>query len=255
MPGAGEDRAEASSKMRLDYSGLKRQHMAARSEKERQALDADFRREIEARGTALAHVAPNLKALEQFQAVKVLPRCRPPVLSRCLCPEFGAAGWRATWAPTCRLDFQRAMSVDFFPVTSVVGKAMSVACVLMHLRSQLCEKQVSFTVEDDQRHEALHDAQARERQQEEELEGARAEAKAAARAFNEVQQKRYDAFTSAFEHIASVIDPIFKDLTRSRCARSFSPPCRTPGSTMTPSRCQKRTDADEMRCVFLPGTV
>ena len=32
-----------------------------------------------------------------------------------------------------------------------------------------------------------------------------------------MRQERYDAFTAAFEHIAAVIDPIFKDLTRSRC--------------------------------------
>ncbi len=64
-------------------------------------------------------------------------------------------------------------------------------------------------------------AQAREREQEEELEAVRRDAKAAAKAFNDVRQKRYDAFTAAFEHIASVIDPIFKDLTRGRCALSF----------------------------------
>lgn len=63
--------------------------------------------------------------------------------------------------------------------------------------------------------------QAREREQEEELEAARKEAKAIAKDFNAVRQQRYDAFTVAFEHIASVIDPIFKDLTRSRCARDI----------------------------------
>lgn len=51
------------------------------------------------------------------------------------------------------------------------------------------------------------------------LEAARKEAKAIAKAFNGVRQQRYDAFTAAFEHIASVIDSIFKDLTRSRCAQ------------------------------------
>ena len=60
--------------------------------------------------------------------------------------------------------------------------------------------------------------QAQEREREEELEATRKQAKAAARAFNAVRQERYDAFTAAFEHIASEIDPIFKDLTRSRCA-------------------------------------
>ena len=58
---------------------------------------------------------------------------------------------------------------------------------------------------------------------EEELEAARKEAKGAARAFNAVRQERYDAFTAAFEHIAAVIDPIFKDLTRSRCVQQAHP--------------------------------
>lgn len=69
--------------------------------------------------------------------------------------------------------------------------------------------------------------QAKEREQEEVLEAARKEAKAIARAFNTVRQQRYDAFTAAFEHIASVIDPIFKDLTRSRCALP-APVCSFP---------------------------
>ncbi|BDA42403.1 Structural maintenance of chromosomes protein 1A [Coccomyxa sp. Obi] len=126
--GADEDdeRANASGRFKLDFSGLKGQHKAARSAAEREALHAEFRREIDARVATLAHVAPNLKALEQFQAIK-----------------------------------------------------------------------------------------AREREQEQVLEEARKEAKAIAKAFNSVRQKRYDAFSAAFEHIASVIDPIFKELTRS----------------------------------------
>ncbi|EIE20863.1 RecF/RecN/SMC protein [Coccomyxa subellipsoidea C-169] len=121
-----QERAGTSGRFKLDFSGLKRQLTAARSEADRESLHSDFRREIDARVAALAHVAPNLKALEQFQAVK-----------------------------------------------------------------------------------------AREREQEVVLEAARKEAKAIAKAFNGVRQQRYDAFTAAFEHIASVIDSIFKDLTRS----------------------------------------
>lgn len=55
----------------------------------------------------------------------------------------------------------------------------------------------------------------KEREQLEELEGARRESKAATEAFQAVQQARYDAFTAAFEHVAARIDPIYKELTRS----------------------------------------
>lgn len=68
---ADEERAGTSGRFKLDFSGLKRQLTAARSEADRESLHSDFRREIDARVAALAHVAPNLKALEQFQAVKV----------------------------------------------------------------------------------------------------------------------------------------------------------------------------------------
>ena len=54
--------------------------MAASGEKEREALAAEFHYEIEARTAALARVAPNLKALEQFQAVKVLPSPSQPTV-------------------------------------------------------------------------------------------------------------------------------------------------------------------------------
>ena len=50
----------------------------------------------------------------------------------------------------------------------------------------------------------------KEREQLEELEAARRESKAATEAFQAVQQRRYDAFTSAFEHVAAHIDPIYK---------------------------------------------
>ena len=60
----------------MDFSGLKRQHMSARGSKERDALDSDFKSEIEEREKALSRAAPNLKALQQFEAVKVtLPPC------------------------------------------------------------------------------------------------------------------------------------------------------------------------------------
>lgn len=72
---ADEERAGAAGRFKLDFSGLKRQLTTVRSEADREALHADFRREIDARVASLAHVAPNLKALEQFQAVKVRP-CR-----------------------------------------------------------------------------------------------------------------------------------------------------------------------------------
>jgi hypothetical protein len=61
--------------------------------------------------------------------------------------------------------------------------------------------------------------QAREKEQDAELEAARVAARAAGRAFGDVRQQRIDAFQAAFGHIAEAIDPIFKDLTRSRCGR------------------------------------
>ena len=67
----------------MDYSGLKRQHMSARGTKERDALDADFKCEIEEREKALSRAAPNLKALQQFEAVKVT---LPPYTSQKPCP-------------------------------------------------------------------------------------------------------------------------------------------------------------------------
>ena len=68
---ADEQRAKAQGKFRLDFSGLKRQHMSARGGREREALDSDFKTEIEEREKALSRAAPNLKALQQFEAVKV----------------------------------------------------------------------------------------------------------------------------------------------------------------------------------------
>ena len=74
---ADEQRAKAQGQFRLDFSGLKRQHMAARSGKEREALEADFKSEVEEREKALSRAAPNLKALQQFEAVKVSPISAP----------------------------------------------------------------------------------------------------------------------------------------------------------------------------------
>ena len=69
---ADEQRAKAQGKFRLDFSGLNRQHISVRGSKEREALDSDFTSEIEEREKALSRAAPNLKALQQFEAVKVM---------------------------------------------------------------------------------------------------------------------------------------------------------------------------------------
>lgn len=68
---ADDQRAKAEGKFELDFSGLKRAKTAVRGAKEREALDADFKTEIEQREKALSKAAPNLKALQQFEAVKV----------------------------------------------------------------------------------------------------------------------------------------------------------------------------------------
>ena len=68
---ADEQRAKAEGKFKLDFSGLKRAKTAVRGAKEREALDVDFRAKVEQREKALSKAAPNLKALQQFEAVKV----------------------------------------------------------------------------------------------------------------------------------------------------------------------------------------
>ena len=73
---ADDQRAKAEGKFKLDFSGLKRAKTAVRGAKEREALDADFRAEVEQREKALSKAAPNLKALQQFEAVKVELFCR-----------------------------------------------------------------------------------------------------------------------------------------------------------------------------------
>ncbi|KAJ3214675.1 Structural maintenance of chromosomes protein 1 [Dinochytrium kinnereticum] len=49
-----------------------------------------------------------------------------------------------------------------------------------------------------------------------EFENARREAKAARDAFNAVKQKRFQLFNDAFRHISESIDPIYKELTKSK---------------------------------------
>ena len=63
--------------------------------------------------------------------------------------------------------------------------------------------------------EQYEDVKVREREQVEELEGARRECKSAAESFNSIRQRRFDLFSAALTHVTSNIDPIYKDLTRS----------------------------------------
>lgn len=124
--GAGPSSAQKQRKVRLDFSGL---DAAAklRDRKNRDAWEKEVLASIEEMRAELSRLAPNLKAVEQYEAIR--------------------------------------------------------------------EK---------------------EREQLEELEAARRESKAATEAFQTVQQKRYDAFMQAFEHVAHHIDPIYKELTRSQ---------------------------------------
>ena len=57
--------------MQLDYSGLSREHKAASEGRERDKLATQFQAYIEERSALLAKLAPNLKAVEQYEAVKV----------------------------------------------------------------------------------------------------------------------------------------------------------------------------------------
>lgn len=57
--------------MQLDYSSLSREHKAASEGRERDKLAAQFQADIEERSGLLAKLAPNLKAVEQYEAVKV----------------------------------------------------------------------------------------------------------------------------------------------------------------------------------------
>ena len=50
---------------------------------------------------------------------------------------------------------------------------------------------------------------AREREQQEELDDARAAARAATLAFEELRQERTDLFMAAFQHVADTIDSVY----------------------------------------------
>lgn len=68
------DEAENGSAKRrkaYDYSRLKRNHKAATGPREREQLDEQFRSDVESRTAMLARAAPNLKAVEQYDAVRV----------------------------------------------------------------------------------------------------------------------------------------------------------------------------------------
>ena len=54
----------------LDYAKLKKRYRDVEGTRERQKLDSEFRADIEERGAQLARLAPNLKAMEQYEAVK-----------------------------------------------------------------------------------------------------------------------------------------------------------------------------------------
>ncbi len=56
--------------LRLDFSSLKRQYRVT-GQAERHQLDDQFRKDVEERSAQLARLVPNLKAIEQYEAVKV----------------------------------------------------------------------------------------------------------------------------------------------------------------------------------------
>ncbi|KAL3149139.1 hypothetical protein ABBQ32_001975 [Trebouxia sp. C0010 RCD-2024] len=66
-----EEQAGASGvQVQLDYSSLSREHKAAGEGRERDKLAAQFQADIEERSALLAKLVPNLKAVEQYEAVK-----------------------------------------------------------------------------------------------------------------------------------------------------------------------------------------
>lgn len=67
----------------LDYAKLKKRYRDAEGIRERQKLDAEFRADIEERGAQLARLAPNLKAMEQYEAVKASAEMGVGKLVRC----------------------------------------------------------------------------------------------------------------------------------------------------------------------------
>ena len=106
IPHAEDQRAKAKGKFKLDFSGLKRAKTAVRGAKEREALDADFRAEVEQREKALSKAAPNLKALQQFEAVKVDSSCKvAAALVLCVVNDYtNEKSWASLWErmqPSC----------------------------------------------------------------------------------------------------------------------------------------------------------
>ncbi len=57
--------------------------------------------------------------------------------------------------------------------------------------------------------EQYETVKAREREQQEELDDARAAARAATLAFEELRQERTDLFMAAFQHVADTIDSVY----------------------------------------------
>ncbi|KAG7634419.1 P-loop containing nucleoside triphosphate hydrolase [Arabidopsis suecica] len=110
----------------FDFSELGRAYLQERRPSAREKVEAEFRQKIESKTSEIERTAPNLRALDQYEAI------------------------------------------------------------------QEKEKQVS-----------------------QEFEAARKEEKQVADAFNTVKQKRYELFMEAFNHIASNIDKIYKQLTKS----------------------------------------
>ncbi|CAH8381616.1 unnamed protein product [Eruca vesicaria subsp. sativa] len=109
-----------------DFSELDRAHLRERRPSARDKMDAEFRQKIESKSSEIERTAPNLRALDQYEAI------------------------------------------------------------------QEKEKQIS-----------------------QEFEAARKEEKQVADAYNTVKQKRYELFMEAFNHISSIIDKIYKQLTKS----------------------------------------
>ncbi|DBA77355.1 TPA: hypothetical protein ACH3X2_000872 [Trebouxia sp. C0005] len=62
--------ATSSDQIQLDYSSVSREHRAASDGKAREKLAGQFQADIEERSSLLAKLAPNLKAVEQYEAVK-----------------------------------------------------------------------------------------------------------------------------------------------------------------------------------------
>ena len=60
----------------VDYSSLRREHRASSEGRERDKLGSQFQAVIQERSALLAKLAPNLKAVEQYEAVKVGPAHR-----------------------------------------------------------------------------------------------------------------------------------------------------------------------------------